>query len=93
VLLVVLGADLGTCQLLLQGFCLRGCAILVCAAEKERVDATRAAVLGEDVCAQAAADQVAQMGNVVDVGQSGCDENVLGVFFRHNRMGRRADLI
>ena len=56
VLLVILGANLGACQALLQRFRFRGCAVFVRAAQEERIQALDATVFGEDVCAQAAAD-------------------------------------
>ena len=56
---------------------LRSGAILVRAADEERVESALATVASVHVGAQHAADQVAQVRDVVHVGQGGGDEDVL----------------
>jgi hypothetical protein len=67
---VFLAKGLGV-DLLLEGLCLGGGAVLVTAANVDGRVATGAGVAGEDVGGQHAANDVAEMGDVVDVGKTG----------------------
>ena len=82
VLLVVLGAYLLAPETLFESLCLRGRAVLVRAAQEQRVAAVHTTVLGKYVGAEAAADYVAQMRNVIHVGKCRRDQYVRLVFDR-----------
>ena len=69
---------------------------LVGSTHEDGVPASQAAVARVNICRQHGADQVAQVGAVVDVGQGRSDENVPGTLrglvsgWRSRRTGRRS---
>lgn len=86
---MVLVADLLGRALLLQGLGLGGRPVLVGAAYVDRVVPPEAAVPGENVGAEHAADDVAEVRDVVDVGQRAGDEYVAATGDRKLRRRRR----
>ena len=74
---VELVADLTRRHVIRLCTCLRSRAVLVRAADEERVESTLTAVASEDIGAQHTADQIAQVRDVVHIGESGGDEDVL----------------
>lgn len=79
---VVLVADLLAGGALLERLGLSRGAVLVGAADEDRVVAAGAAVPRVHVRGEHAADDVAEVGHVVDVGQRGGDEDVAGAWLR-----------
>lgn len=86
---VVLVADLLTREAFLEGLGLGGRAVLVGTAHEDRVVPPRTAVARVDIGGEHAADDVAEVGNVVDVRQRGRDEHVSASRLRQPRGSRR----
>lgn len=82
--LVVLVAHLDRGHTLLEGLGLGGRTVLIRAADVDHVVATETAVPGEDISAEDAADDVAQMRNVIYIGQRAGDEDVALVIHRQD---------
>jgi hypothetical protein len=75
--LVVFVADFLGRDAFFDGFCFDCCAVLVGAADVEGVDVADFGVAGEDVGAEDRADDVAEMGYVVDVWKCRRNKDVL----------------
>jgi hypothetical protein len=73
---VVVIADLLGSLVLLQSLHLCGCAVLVGTADVEHVVTVQTLEPSENVGGQYAADDVTEVGHIVDVGQRGGDEEV-----------------
>lgn len=73
---MVLVADFTRSESLLLSFCFCGGAVLVGTADIDDINVTLAKISAVDVCTENGADDVAEMGIIIDVGKGACDENV-----------------
>jgi hypothetical protein len=91
--LVVEVADFLRSFLLLHRLYFRGRTVLVRPADVEHVGALEFLKAGEDVGGEDAANDVAEVGHIVDIGEGGCDEDVVLVLARQAGVRLEDDLL